>query len=374
MPTKLKTPSPSIEHIYHPPGFMLPVNRISLPKMSHSYFSTSEISLEDMSSLRNVSLDQPTQRLLARQLEVDRHLAWKQPAFRYKTKLGHFPKEAPPYLYIKRTDPLTKEVKIIPEMVYPVLANRIPVPRHELLEDDWRAYRCAIQNLYSQARKQLMPGDLLFEYNRLNEIVGRIVEKSSGKPPVQLMDRPRLSSIKMSSMLAQENTTTYKDRMSIPAGLLYRQFKGAGEKHIAPAKPASKQLPKTIFQDPFEYKFNTPEGMQQTTETYWDPDVIAGGPNQKDIFIYNEPDVIPVSCMAKNFHLPLTKRVEQIVTGQHRNALKKLRASEGAMQSKDFTIPPQVVPLMTLYENESEPQLPHALVHNMESYIKTLHQ
>ncbi|KAI8740934.1 hypothetical protein BgiBS90_035025, partial [Biomphalaria glabrata] len=62
--------------------FMLPVNRISLPKMSHSYFTTSEISLEDMSSLRNVSLDQPTQRLLARQLETDRHLAWKQPAFR----------------------------------------------------------------------------------------------------------------------------------------------------------------------------------------------------------------------------------------------------------------------------------------------------
>ncbi|KAK6987325.1 hypothetical protein BgiMline_017015, partial [Biomphalaria glabrata] len=195
-----------------------------------------------------------------------------------------------------------------------------------------------------------------------------------GKPPVQLMDRPRLSSIKMSSMLAQEYTATYKDIMSIPAGLLYRQFKGAGEKHIPPAKPAPKQLPKTIFQDPFEYKFNTPEGMQQKTETYWDPDVIAGSPNQKDIFIHNEPDVIPVSCMAKNFHLPLTKRVEHIVTGQHRSAQKKLRVSEGAMQSKDFTIPPQVVPLMTLYENESEPQLSHASVHNMESYIKTLHQ
>ncbi|CAL1528902.1 unnamed protein product, partial [Lymnaea stagnalis] len=100
---------------------------------------------------------------MANRVELESKQLRKRPAFRYKTSLGHFPKEAEAYSYVKRKDPLTKAVKIVPEMVYPIEANRIPVPLHELLEDDWRAYRCAIQNLYTIVRRQQHPMERFME-------------------------------------------------------------------------------------------------------------------------------------------------------------------------------------------------------------------
>lgn len=80
-----------------------------------------------------------------------------------------------------------------------------------------------------------------------------------------------------------------------------------------------------------------------TTEPDWDADVIVRGSNKTDLFVYNEPDAIPASCVRMNFAVPLTKRVENIVTSAHysRQADRNIRIA--------LPIPPQgpVVPMVS---------------------------
>ncbi|XP_059170178.1 uncharacterized protein LOC131951797 [Physella acuta] len=261
---------------------------------------------------------------------MNRLAAEKNPIFRYKSTIGHLPKEAETFVYVKRKDRVRNKIIVVPEMVYPLEANRICVPKHQALEDDWRAYRSAIHNFYAIARSQQQPWERELEQSKILAIVTRVLS-SSGMPP------ELLSKTNVSKIIPNATVDLYKNGMAHPAGFLYRHYKNGK----VPPQMRKSNVKNIVISDPFQHMSRAPS--VSSTEPDWDADVIINGTEKTDLFVYNEPDAIPASCVRTNFAVPITKRVENIVTSAHysRQADRNIRIA--------LPVPPRapVVPMVS---------------------------
>ncbi|BFZ09581.1 hypothetical protein BsWGS_12620 [Bradybaena similaris] len=226
---------------------------------------------------------------------------------RFKAPIGRVPREAESFVFVTRSNPRTGQTRTVPELVYPIEANRSALPKHALLEDDWRAYRAVLHNYESLVYSQMDPIARMLDYFRSNELVSRIYKNETrdvqiSRPPATFV--PALS--------------LYQNSVDAPLGYMYRRFKQGTQTSDSHGQPASGkqqlQVPVIMFEGPFTDTVQVSQGRRVREQwdremQYYDADVIVTSSKRPRMYIYNEPDSIPVSCARTDFSLPLSQRV-----------------------------------------------------------------
>ncbi|GFO49123.1 hypothetical protein PoB_007562800 [Plakobranchus ocellatus] len=223
--------------------------------------------------------------------------SWPKPVFSFKGSIGHLPVESRPYGVVSRKIPATGCYKVVPEVLYPIQANRQPVPRHEMLEDDYRAVRNTILNQLILRQKfqpneaRPIPVTHLYSPVDINAILwsGRAEEVKDQLP----------------ELLA------YNPGMTPPPGYMYQVFnQGVRARKCPPKKNEGswrfKRPPVVSIRGPFQNMVNL-RALHQDDVNKFDPAVI-GKTRSEEIRIYNEPDAVSSLAIKADFGRPLSER------------------------------------------------------------------
>jgi len=211
--------------------------------------------------------------------------------------LGDHPKPDCSQFHVRRKDPYTRDIRTVPAMVFNAEANRAAVPEHQLLEDDWRAYRSVLHNgLRLGGRITLRPTD---RHEKLE-------------------------------------VDTYINAVPSPYGYMYRSVTDSQSEAARESKkiqqqqqqqavrPVAATLPVIDTTDPLKKYHVQQEGLRMNTcktgkfNKVFDVGTIFVPGLKDNITIYNEPDSVPQSVAQVNFRQPLPERTEHEV-GVHRN-------------------------------------------------------
>ncbi|KAK3746664.1 hypothetical protein RRG08_039089 [Elysia crispata] len=249
---------------------------------------------------------------------------WPKPVFPFKGSPGYLPVEAQPYVFVSRK---TKHGgqwrhKVVPNMVFPIQPNRQPVPTHEVLEDDYRAFHNVLVNQLALARlfpqhdglsllntKTCVPVNSALRLDRIEEVRDQLPELMAYNPGCQP-----------------------------PPGYMYKSYRSA--RHRSNNGKAARGVtlrcpPLVIIKDPFQnmVKLCTPNYCDNIKE--FDSAVI-GRTQLSEIRIYNEPDAISTLVANADFQLPISERAVKRVCIKHDHNMP----DESNKQGKEKTGPP----------------------------------
>ncbi|RUS85974.1 hypothetical protein EGW08_006244 [Elysia chlorotica] len=222
---------------------------------------------------------------------------WPKPVFPFKGSPGYLPVEAQPYVFISRRTKNGKRgrAKVVPQMLFPIQANRQPVPKHEVLEDDYRAFHTVVVNQLALAR---------------------FATKQDG--PINLMDFQ--SCVPLNSAIRLGRIGEVKDQLPQqiaynpgchpPPGYMYQRYKDSrtAANQRRPVGHAKLSCPPVvIIKDPFQNMVRLCTPHYCNNIKHYDSAVI-GRAQTTEIRIYNETDAVSSLAVDANFELPLSKR------------------------------------------------------------------
>ncbi|CAL1528903.1 unnamed protein product [Lymnaea stagnalis] len=178
----------------------------------------------------------------------------------------------------------------------------------------------------------------------------------------------------MDTDLPRPQLAIYKDCVAAPVGYFYRHYKQRRGPSETPAGRGTDEykMNSVTIEDPFQSVLAVNKD-ERRPKVLWDADVIVGSPTSNQVYVYNQPDAIPIACVRTNFGNPLTKRVQQVASGQY--------CSREANSRIQIPLPHEyLTPFMPRKERPDSPQL-LAMQPNQESpsdlpgvtYAATLH-
>lgn len=225
---------------------------------------------------------------------------WPKPVFPFKGSKGHLPVEAQPYVFVSRKIAYGKDekYKLVPEMMYPIEASRQPIPNHEVLEDEYRAFHNVMVNQVILTRRFLAQRN-----------PNMLLDVQKGLPVDSLLLMDRINEVKeqLPELMA------YNPGCHQPYGYMYQRFKQAYGKGRVTRVPSTRLTcpPTVLLRGPFQnvVNLNTRNFCEKTND--FDSAVI-GRPKNRVIRIYNEPDAISTIALDNDFSQSISARAKRI--------------------------------------------------------------
>jgi len=261
--------------------------------------------------------------------------------------LGHHPKPDCSQFYVQRKDPFTKIVKTVPRMAFNLEANRAAMPEHQVIEDEWRAYRSVLHNQTKQTNANLTQGEQAARIVRDSKLAGQCLgHKTESTTPYKL---PEINKRDRKDKLEIDAHT---GAMSSPVGYMYRRFADETEvleenhtstlyqRHRQINEPQLLVLPKISLDDPGK-KYILPEvvrggrSRRDKEMQSWDSQLTGVDSLPEPFHVYNEPDAIPRCMLNYDFSESLNGRTQRAL------AITKDRTNP---KPREITPPPFVLP------------------------------
>jgi len=216
-------------------------------------------------------------------------------------------------IHIKRKDPITKKIKTVPKMVHNLEANRPKVPEHQLVEDDWRAYRSVLHNqaraknaiLSRDQQRETFLRDNLVAANCLKMQVDNVILMKKSDDYVKA-SAPKLD--------------VYKPAMRAPTGYMVQRF--ADQRSLQEQRDKSR-VPR--YQSKYACVLPVVEPHRGAEGSYhvardntwsskaslvYDPGAIMTSRQDERARVFNEPDSVACDAMFDDVSLSLVQRAQ----------------------------------------------------------------
>jgi len=233
--------------------------------------------------------------------------------------IGYHPRPDCSEFHIKRKDPLTKQVKMVPKMIHNLEANRSKVPEHQLIEDDWRAYRSVLHNR-TKAKIATLSADEQREKFLRDSILARHCLGIKVDAPTMFKESEDF----IKNKNAKLELASHKSAVVSPMGYTYRRYTDEKaqkqQQRTTPAAPRTpcpeaERLPLVVASSPFGLYHVSEEQRGDISKTNLecrshDVDSILVNGMPEHITVYNEADSIPGSVLLDDFTQSLAERTQ----------------------------------------------------------------
>ncbi|XP_035829666.1 uncharacterized protein LOC118479152 [Aplysia californica] len=238
--------------------------------------------------------------------------------FRYQSVVGHHAKPVCSELYIHRRDHRNGKKQVVPTMLYNLEANRPPVPEHQLLEDDFRAFRSVAHNRQTVLQSRMTPDLQVEKFLQDNHLACTILGTTPNSSELL-----QLAKLVRSPGCRGDQMVTYRNSVADPLGYVYRRHaRHAGkqeqqgprvaEKGVM-ATDAQRVLPTVQIDESFQNMHvplcaRNPNAEEREIHRFC-ADAILVSDFPERMYVHNEPDAVPSHLTQEDFSKPLIERV-----------------------------------------------------------------